>query len=75
MKFLSTILVLGGYILIYAAVANKGKFAKQPWIGVFRDAYGVDTSTGTGATTAPSAGASTTTTTPPVRSRVKQAGA
>lgn len=55
MKFLSRILVLGGYILVYAGIANHGRFATSPWMGVFRDAYGVDSKTSTGAatTTAP----------------------
>lgn len=67
MKQLGTLLVLGGYILVYAAVANGGRLAGSPWMGVFHDAYGVDSnSTGTGATTTtPSAGA----TAPPVRNR------
>lgn len=43
MKFLSTLLLLGGYLLIYAAVAKSGRFATQPWEGLFQDAYMVDT--------------------------------
>lgn len=39
MKFLSTLLLLGGYLLIYAAVAKGGRFAAQPWEGLFHDAY------------------------------------
>lgn len=39
MKFLSVLLLLGGYILVYAAIAGGGKFAVQPWQGLFRDAY------------------------------------
>lgn len=46
MKFLGTLLILGGYILVYAAVANGGKFYANPWMGVFRDAYGVDSAAG-----------------------------
>ncbi len=42
MKLLSTLLVFAGYTLVYAAVANHGKYAQIPWLGVFRDAYGVD---------------------------------
>lgn len=42
MKFLSSILILGGYILVYAAIAKRGRFAQQPWMGLFHDAYGVD---------------------------------
>lgn len=26
-------------MLIYAAVANQGKFATEPWAGLFADAY------------------------------------
>lgn len=40
MKFLSLLLLLGGYMLIYASVANRGKFAGNPWLGLFADAYG-----------------------------------
>lgn len=39
MKALSMVLVFGGYMLIYAAVANQGKFATEPWAGLFADAY------------------------------------
>lgn len=39
MKFLGIYLLLGGYILVYASVANGGKFATDPWNGVFGDAY------------------------------------
>ena len=42
MKFLSTLLLLGGYMLIYAAVARNGRFAAEPWEGLFHDAYTVD---------------------------------
>lgn len=37
---LGTILFVGlGYILVYAAVANHGRFATHPWAGVLEDAY------------------------------------
>lgn len=39
MKFLSTLLWFGGYLLVYAAVANGGRFAAEPWEGLFNDAY------------------------------------
>jgi hypothetical protein len=51
MKFLRTLLLLGGYTLVYAGVANGGVFVYYPWMGVFRDAYGVD-SAGTGSSNA-----------------------
>jgi len=36
-----TIAVMGvGYTLVYAAVANGGRFAEQPWRAFFEDAYG-----------------------------------
>lgn len=28
-----------GYVLVYAAVANHGRFATSPWAGVIGDAY------------------------------------
>jgi len=37
-----------GYVLIYAAVANSGRFATQPWAGLLEDAYTGDRSTATG---------------------------
>lgn len=39
MKFLAIILTFGGYTLIYAAVAKQGRFATEPWAGLFADAY------------------------------------
>lgn len=39
MKALSAILILGGYTLIYAAIAKQGRFAPEPWAGLFADAY------------------------------------
>lgn len=41
MKFLSMFLVFGGYLLVYAATANSGRFATEPWAGVLADAYTV----------------------------------
>lgn len=39
MRFLSTLLMFAGYTLVYAAVAAGGKFATEPWAGLFADAY------------------------------------
>ena len=69
MKFLSTLLVLGGYVLVYAAVANHGKYATSPWLGVFRDAYGVDAQKATVTTTGGATTTPPTTTTPNIRRR------
>jgi hypothetical protein len=38
-KFLSMLLILGGYMLVYAAVAKGGVFATEPWLGLYADAY------------------------------------
>lgn len=39
MGTLSVALVFAGYVLVYAGVANSGRFYHQPWAGVFEDAY------------------------------------
>lgn len=39
MGLLSVSLTFVGYLLVYASVANHGKFAKEPWLGVTSDAY------------------------------------
>ena len=39
MRFLSTLLLFSGYALIYAAVADGGKFATDPRLVLFADAY------------------------------------
>lgn len=39
MGFLSVALVFVGYTLVYAATANHGRFATNPWTGVVADAY------------------------------------
>lgn len=39
MKFLSALLIFAGYMLVYAATAAQGKFATEPWAGLFADAY------------------------------------
>lgn len=51
MRLLATLLILGGYTLVYAAVAKSGKFALEPWSGLLSDAYmaGVAGSTSGGA--------------------------
>lgn len=58
MKFLAMILLFTGYTLVYAAVAKKGEFATDPWLGIIGDAYtntngssdGSSDSSGTGLT-------------------------
>lgn len=40
MGVLSVPLTFVGYVLIYAASANHGKFATSPWTSLFQDAYG-----------------------------------
>jgi hypothetical protein len=37
--FLKLAYLYFGYLLIYAAVANHGRFATSPWAGVYGDAY------------------------------------
>lgn len=39
-----------GYLLLYAAIANGGRFAAHPWAGLQEDAYTGDRSTATGPT-------------------------
>jgi hypothetical protein len=41
MLSVGNLLILGGYVLVYAAVANGGVMATNPWQGLFQDAYGV----------------------------------
>lgn len=45
------ILVFIGYTLIYAAVANRGRFATDPWGALLADAY--DTTPGTPSAVSP----------------------
>jgi len=48
---LGTILFTGlGYVLVYAAVANHGRFATHPWAGLLEDAYTGNRSTAAGGT-------------------------
>lgn len=39
MGMLGVTLAFVGYVLVYAAVANHGKFALSPWDGLTGDAY------------------------------------
>lgn len=36
---LGIVFVMAGYTLVYAAVANHGQFATEPWAALFADAY------------------------------------
>jgi hypothetical protein len=38
-QFVGIILLFGGYMLVYAATARGGKFATEPWAGLYADAY------------------------------------
>lgn len=42
MKFLGILFVFFGYMFVYASVAKGGKFATEPWAGLFADAYATD---------------------------------
>lgn len=46
MRLLATLLILGGYTLVYAAVAKSGKFALEPWSGLLGDAYMASSTSG-----------------------------
>lgn len=46
MTLVGMILMWLGYVLLYAGIANHGRFATQPWAGVYADAY--DSGIGTG---------------------------
>lgn len=50
-----------GYVLIYASVANSGRFATQPLAGLREDAYTGKRSTATGPDAAPPTAAQTAT--------------
>jgi hypothetical protein len=39
MRFLGTLLIFAGYTLVYGAVAKGGRFATDPWAGLYADAY------------------------------------
>lgn len=42
MRLVSTLLVFAGYTFVYASVAAGGRFATEPWAGLFADAYTPD---------------------------------
>lgn len=46
--------LFGGYTLVYAAVANGGKFAAAPWEALRRDAYDDAAAAGAGSQQHPS---------------------
>lgn len=56
MLALASALLFAGYTLVYAAVANGGKFAATPWEALRADAY---TGGPPGAAGSPSAGGTT----------------
>lgn len=39
MKYLGLLTLFLGYLLVYAATANHGRFATHPWLGLLADAY------------------------------------
>lgn len=39
MNFLAIGTLFVGYVLVYAATANHGRFATEPWAGLIGDAY------------------------------------
>jgi len=39
MGFIGTLLIFAGYTLVYGAVAKGGRFATDPWAGLYADAY------------------------------------
>lgn len=39
MLTVGNLLIFAGYTLIYAACANRGIMATDPWLGLFTDAY------------------------------------
>lgn len=50
---LGIMLALLGYVLVYAATANHGAFATQPWAGITGDAYAAGTGTNLGGNVGP----------------------
>lgn len=42
-----------GYVLVYASVANAGRFATHPWAGLLEDAYTGNRSAAPGIDSAP----------------------
>jgi hypothetical protein len=65
MKFVAIIMTFIGYVLVYAGVANGGKFATQPWMGIIDDAYSQGASqsgsSGSGGSASSSSGSATPT--------------
>lgn len=65
MKFVAIIMTLIGYVLVYAGVANGGKFATQPWMSIIDDAYSqgssASSSSGSGGSASSNAGSATPT--------------
>lgn len=65
MKFVAIIMTFIGYVLVYAGVANGGKFATQPWMGIIDDAYSqgssASSSSGSGGGASSNAGSATPT--------------
>ncbi len=59
MRFIGTLMLLAGYTLVYAAVANSGEFAENPLDGLILDAYNLP-DTGSGAPSPASSGTSST---------------
>lgn len=43
-----------GYVLVYASVANRGRFATHPWAGLLMDAYTSDGAPAGGSSSSPS---------------------
>jgi hypothetical protein len=39
MQIVGLLLMFGGYVLVYAGMANHGEFVSNPWAGIFSDAY------------------------------------
>ena len=64
MKFLGIMFVFSGYVLVYASTAAGGKFATEPWAGLFADAY-------TGAQTNPQAESTDTGNNPLINPRAR----
>lgn len=60
MGFLSVTLTFVGYVLVYGATANRGRFATLPWLGVIADAYDIDQQQPSGPTVTPDGAPQTT---------------
>lgn len=62
MRFVGTLMIFGGYIFIYAAVADSGRFATEPWASLYADAYTGQSSLATSSTPTTSTPAASSTT-------------